>query len=105
MRQRRLLRVAHVLQQGAGGTDRERQFIDAEAAKIQRAQLIGQHPRGARQVEMPGRTRTNHWLLATARQDVLRLILGQQQFRGTQALQFSLHGSGLVRLKHREAAR
>ena len=42
MWQRRFLRVAHELQQGARRTDRERQLVDTETAQPERAQLIGQ---------------------------------------------------------------
>ena len=54
-----LLRVAHVLQQRAGGADRERQLVGAEALEVERAELVGQQPRGARQLEVPGRTRAH----------------------------------------------
>ncbi len=57
VRHGRLLRVAHVLQQRAGGADRQRQLVGAEALQIERAELVGEQARGARELEVPGRPR------------------------------------------------
>ena len=46
VRQRGALRVAHVLEQRAGRADRKRQFIGAEAAQVERSELVGQRARG-----------------------------------------------------------
>jgi hypothetical protein len=54
---------------------------------------------------VPRRTRANHGLLAAKRQEIARLILGQQQFRRAQALELGLDRARLVRLQHRETAR
>jgi hypothetical protein len=64
--QRGFLRLAHVLQQRAGGADRERQVVGAEAAQVERAELVGEQPGGARELEVPGWTHT----LFAARQGV-----------------------------------
>ena len=95
MRQCRSLRVAHVLQQRARGAQCQRQFIDAETAKIERAELIGQQPGGCGQFEMPGSAR--------AQDTALTAQARKRLFRGPQPLQFCLQGLSAVQLRHAEA--
>ena len=58
MRHGCLLCFANVLQQRPRGGYRQRQLIGTEAFEVERTQLIRQESRGARELEMPGRTRT-----------------------------------------------
>jgi hypothetical protein len=76
VRQRGLLRLAHVLQQCACRADRQRQVVGAEAAKVERAELIRQQPRGARELEMPGRA--DALFAQSYLPDLARLIFGHE---------------------------
>ena len=76
VRQRGLLGLAHVLQQRAGGRDRQWQVVRAEAAQVERAELIGQQARGAGELEMPGRTHARRAI--DQRAQLARLVLGNE---------------------------
>ncbi len=102
VRQRGLLCLAHVLQQRAGRGDRERQIVGAEATQIERAELVREHARGAREFEVPGRA---YALLAVSDLgDVARLVLGDQQLRRLEAFELGFQRGGAVGFEHREAA-
>src|SRR5450631_2077691 len=58
MRHGCLLRFANVLQERPRGRYRKRQLIGTEAFEVESTQLIRQETRGARELKMPGRTRT-----------------------------------------------
>ena len=81
------LGIAHVLQQRAGGADRERQLVGAEAAQVEGAELIGQQARGAGEIKMPGGTLADHRASAGRERCIARLVLAHQQFRRPQALE------------------
>ena len=98
------LRVSDVLQQGAGRGDGQRQLVDAEAAQIQRAELVGKGARGGGQIVMPGRAFA-HDRPATQGLERAGLILAQQQFRRAQPLKFGGEHRWPLRFEHREAAR
>ena len=72
VRQRRLLRVANVLQQAAGGADGQRPAGEPEAGEVARAELLAELPLGARRFEVPGRPLPDRrmacpWVSATSR--------------------------------------
>ena len=103
VRQRGFLRVAHVLQQRARGRDGQRQVVGAEAAQIQRAELVGQQARGARQLEMPGRPHACRAI--EQRAEFTRLVFGDQQLRGFEPLELRGQRRFTIGLEHREASR
>ena len=101
VRQRRLLRVAHVLQQRPGGTDCERQIIRAEALQIERTELVGQQARGAGELEVPRRTHPQ--CRARSRDGLDARALREQQLRGLQPLELGGERLRPLTLQHREA--
>ncbi len=105
VRQRRALRVPDVLQQSAGRTQCQRQFVDAESTQVHGAELIGQQPRGGCQLEMPRCARAHRRGRPFQRGQFLGLGFRQQQFRGTQALELGAECLEAVELHDAEAAR
>ena len=98
-----LLRVAHILQQRAGGADGERQLIRAEALQIERAELIREQARRARQLEVPGRARAQR---GAGARDVVRLARSRRRAarRASGARARAPSACAALRLQHREAA-
>ena len=103
VRQRGLLRLAHVLQQRAGGGDRQRQIVGAEAAQVERAELVREQARGARRARSAraGARAARRAVISCA--DLARLVFGDQQLRGLQALELGFERGVAVGLEHREA--
>src|SRR5205814_1178595 len=102
VRQRRFLRVAHVLQQRSRGGDRERQLVGTEALQVERAELVGEEARGARELEVPGRSRAQRG--PGAREGLIAGAFGEQQLRGLQPLELRGERLSPFALEHREAA-
>src|SRR5205823_4936155 len=102
VRQRRFLRVAHVLQQRSGSCDRERQLVGTEALQVERAELVGEEARGARELEVPGRSRAQR--SPGAREGLIAGAFGEQQLRGLQPLELRGERLSPLALEHREAA-
>ena len=82
--------------------DRQRQVVGAEAAQVERAELVGQQARGAGELEVPGRA---HALLAVRHlADFARLVFGHQQLGGLEPLEFGFERRVAVGFEHRETA-
>ena len=103
VRQRGFLRLAHVLQQGAGGGDRQRQIVGTKAAQVERAQLIGQQARGAGQLEVPGRAHARGAIQQRAK--LAGMILGNQQLGRLQPLELGQQRRVTIGFQHGETAR
>ena len=103
VRQRGPLRLAHVLQQGARGADRQRQIVGAEAAQVERAELVREQARGAGKFEMPGRTHAR--FAVQQRTEFARLVFGNENFGGLEAFELGGQRRLAVRLEYREAPR
>ncbi len=100
VRQRSLLRIAHILQKAAGRGDRQWSIGAAEPRQVARLELIAQRARRCLQVEVPGRT------LADERHDsawLLRL-LGNEQLSRPQALDLAGERFAPLGFEHAEAA-
>src|SRR6185295_13038968 len=83
-----LLCLPYELQERAGGRNGEWQIVRSEAAQIERAELVGQQARGARELEMPRRPHA----LGAARDlpDLAVLILRHEEFGRLQTLELGL---------------
>ncbi len=99
----RALRVAYVLQQRAGGADAERQLVGAKAPEVESAELVGQQPRGARELEMPGRTRAHG--SAGAHKLPAGGAFREQQLRGFEALELCFERPVAFGLQYAETPR
>ena len=99
---RGLLRVAHILQQASGRADRERSSAEAEACEVTSTELLAELALRTRCLEVPG------WSLAQAglraRRHAQGRVLGHQQLRRAQALEFCRQRLGAGRLERVEAA-
>ncbi len=102
MRERGALCVTHVLQQRARGADRQRQLVRPEALEIESAELVGEQPRGARELEVPGRARTQHH---AGRRERLGTALGDQELRGLEPLELGRECALAAALEYGEASR
>ncbi len=102
VRNRGLLRVLHVLKQRAGSADGERQLVRAEAFEVERAELIREQARGARQLEIPGRSRAQR--RAAAVEILFARAFGNQELCGLESLQFRLQRVEALGFQHGEAA-
>jgi len=94
-----LLRLAQVVEQAAGGADRERLVGEAEAREVAGAELLAEQPLGAPGLEVPRRTLAHGAGGATGEGG---RVLGDEQFRGPQALELRrerLESSGLERVE------
>ncbi len=97
MRQRRLLRIAHVLQQTAGRANRKRQAGAPEAGEIARRELLAEQARAALFIEVPDRA------LAKKRADLRFRLLRHQYLCRLEPLDLARERFFPARFEHAEA--
>ncbi len=88
--------------QAAGGADGQRQVLAAEALEVLGGELLAEALECRIAIEIPGRA-TAH-TAAFFQWQTLRPIVGDQQFRRAQALQFREQGFPALEFLHAEAA-
>ncbi len=89
-------------EQAAGGADGQRQALAAEALEVLGGELLAEALECRIAIEIPGRA-TAHSAALFQRQ-ALRPVVGNQQFRRAQALQFGEQGFPALEFLHAEAS-